>query len=247
LDTSVLNAPAQPKEDQIRPGVHRPKLGDHRVLWFDPKALDLKDPASHGAERVHLLDGTRAQIEDGLARYSQWQSARAHAIESASIPAFVVRLATEAPSIPEAASIPVELIEVEVDANVRGRRFGKLVHGVLQSGGDAAAHGRRWNATPEEVHAADEIARAVLAHPLVAPAPGRKIFREMPVIVKLDDGTIIEGRVDLAWTDAASWTVIDYKTDSSDRGRYKRQLQLYALALRRATGKPARAVLLEIG
>ncbi|MGA3041178.1 MAG: UvrD-helicase domain-containing protein [Bryobacteraceae bacterium] len=246
-DETVLNAPVQPKEEQIRPGVHRPKLGNHRVLWFDPKALDLKDPASHGAEREHLLDGTRAQIEEGLARYSQWRSARAHAIESASIPAFVVRLATEATSIPEAASIPVELIEVEVDAKVRGRRFGKLVHAVLQSGGGAAAHGRRWNATPEEVRAADEIARVVLAHPLVAPVPGREIFREMPVIVKLDDGTIIEGRIDLAWTDAASWTVIDYKTDSADRDRYKRQLQLYALALQRATGKPARGILLEIG
>jgi len=246
-DETVLNAPAQPKEEQVRPGVHRPKLGDHRVLWFDPKALDLKGPASHGAEREHLLDGTRAQIEEGLARYSQWKSARAHVIESASIPTFVVHLATEATSIPEAASIPVELIEVEVDANVRGRRFGKLVHAVLQSGGDAAAHGRRWNATPEEVRAADEIARVVLAHPLVAPVHGREIFREMPVIVKLDDGTIIEGRIDLAWTDAASWTVIDYKTDSADRGHYKRQLQLYALALQRATGKPARGVLLEIG
>src|SRR5439155_21424871 len=117
-------APAQPQEEQIRPGVHRPKLGDHRVLWFDPKALELKDPTSHGAEREHLLDGTRAQIEAGLARYSQWQSGRALAIESASIPTFVVRLASEATSIPEAASILVELIEVEVDANVRGRRFG---------------------------------------------------------------------------------------------------------------------------
>jgi ATP-dependent exoDNAse (exonuclease V) beta subunit len=246
-EQTVLNAPLQPKEEQIRPGVHRPRAGNHQVLWFDPSTLDLKDPVARGAERDHLLDGSRAQIEDGLARYEAWQSARSEAIASGSAPAFTVRVATEAALVPEAASIPVEVVEVEVNLTVRGRRFGKLVHAVLQSGGSAAAHGRRWNATPEEVRAAEEIARVVLVHPLVAPAPGRTIFREMPVTVKLDDGSIIEGRVDLAWTDAASWTVIDYKTDSAGRARYKRQLQLYALALQRATGKPARGVLLEIG
>ena len=141
----------------------------------------------------------------------------------------------------------MEVVEIDFDSTLHGRRFGKLVHAVLQSGGGATAHGRRWNATPDEVRAAEEIARVALTHPLVAAAPGREIFREMPVIAKLDDGAIIEGRVDLAWTDGASWAVIDYKTDSAERGRYKRQLQLYALALQRATGKPARGVLLEIG
>jgi ATP-dependent helicase/nuclease subunit A len=246
-DETVLNAPMQPKEEQIRPGVHRPKVGGHRVHWFDPKVLELRDPPSHGAEREHLLDGTRAQIDEGLAQYAAWRAARSQAIESGSAPTFTVRLASEAALVPEAAAIPVEVVEIGFDSPVHGRRFGKLVHAVLQSGGGAAAHGRRWNATPGEVRAAEEIARVVLRHPLVTPAPGREIFREMPVIVRLDDGAIVEGRVDLAWTDGASWTVIDYKTDSADRGRYKRQLQLYALALQRATGKPARGVLLEVG
>ena len=35
----------------------------------------------------------------------------------------------------------------------------------------------------------------------------------MPVIVRLEDGTIVEDRVDFAWTEGASWTVIDYKTN----------------------------------
>ena len=48
--------------------------------------------------------------------------------------------------------------------------------------------------------------------PLVAPEPGTEIFREMPVIVRLEDGTIVEGRVDFAGTEGASWTFIDYKT-----------------------------------
>ena len=69
----------------------------------------------------------------------------------------------------------------------------------------------------------------------------------MPVIVRLEDGSLVEGRVDLAWHDGEMWTVIDYKTDTAERSRYKRQLQLYGLALQRSTGKPARGVLLEIG
>jgi ATP-dependent exoDNAse (exonuclease V) beta subunit len=246
-EETVLNAPVQAKEDQIRPGVHRPRSGNHRVLWFDPNELELKDPPSQGAEREHLLDGTRAQIDDGLARYAAWRAARSKAIESGSNPTFTVRLATEAVFVQEALTIPVEVVGIDVDSTSHGRRFGRLVHAVLQSGGAAAVHGRRWNATPTEVLAAEEIARVVLKHPLVAPAPGREIFREMPLVVRLKDGAIMEGRVDLAWTDGESWTVIDYKTDSADRARYKRQLQIYALALERATGKPARGVLLEVG
>jgi hypothetical protein len=40
--------------------------------------------------------------------------------------------------------------------------------------------------------------------PLVALERGTGIFREMPVIVRLEDGTIVEGRVDFAWTEGAS-------------------------------------------
>ncbi len=244
---TVLNPPAQPQEEQVRPGLHRPRVGGHDVVWFDPAVLALKDPPSKGAERENLLDGSRAQIEEGLARYREWKARRAAAIAEGSRPRFDVRRATEAGAVTEAASVPVEVVEIDVAPSLRGRRFGKLVHAVLQSGGGAEGHGRRWNATPAEVQAAEEIAQTVLAHPLVAPAEEREIFREMPVVVKLGDGSLVEGRIDLAWTDGNSWTVIDYKTDRADRSRYWRQLQLYGLALQQATGKPARGVILEIG
>ena len=51
--------------------------------------------------------------------------------------------------------------------------------------------------------------------------------------------------IDLAWSDGESWTVIDYKTGRAE-AHYKTQVQLYALALQRATGLPARAILLEL-
>jgi ATP-dependent exoDNAse (exonuclease V) beta subunit len=74
---------------------------------------------------------------------------------------------------------------------------------------------------------------------------GAKRYREMPVMVRLADGTLVDGRVDCAWTDGMSWTVIDYKTDRREK-RNVAQVQLYGLALRKATGLPVRGVVLEI-
>jgi hypothetical protein len=45
------------------------------------------------------------------------------------------------------------------------------------------------------------------------------------------------------------WTVVDFKTDSDvEQGldTYRRQVALYAWAVARATGKPARGVLLRV-
>jgi hypothetical protein len=188
-------------------------------------------------------------METGLARYKTWQLKRNQSIEAARMPRFRVVRATEAGLVGEADFINVEAVRIGVDISLesRGRRFGKLVHAVLQAGGNAAAYGRRFNATPEEIEDAAKIGAALAVHPLIAPAPGRTVYRELPVVSKLADGTVIEGRIDLAWTDGTSWTVIDYKTDSEARETYKRQLQLYALALQRATGKPIRAILVEAG
>jgi len=55
----------------------------------------------------------------------------------------------------------------------------------------------------------------------------------------------VEGRVDLAWTDGKAWTVVDYKTDRREK-RNVAQLQVYGLALQRATGLPVSGVVLEV-
>jgi ATP-dependent exoDNAse (exonuclease V) beta subunit len=64
-------------------------------------------------------------------------------------------------------------------------------------------------------------------------------------MVRLDDGTLVDGRIDFAWSDGASWTVIDYKTDRRER-RNVAQVQIYALALQRATGLPVRGIVFEV-
>ena len=77
-------------------------------------------------------------------------------------------------------------------------------------------------------------------------AAARTCYREMPLLLKLEDGTLVEGRVDLAFRDEAGWVVVEFKTDSADQLRYRRQLQLYAAALRQATGLPVKGVLFEV-
>jgi ATP-dependent exoDNAse (exonuclease V) beta subunit len=225
----------------------RAKDGSNEVYWIDLETLDWSEPQSEPLEKAQRLEGNAWQIAEGRRRYEEWRAMHTASVEAASIPTHHVSRATEAGQVTEAESVPVEVVSVEALAvRPAGRRFGRLLHAVLQSGGASAeVHGRRFDATPEEVRAADAAARVVLAHPLLS-APAQRVFREYPVLVRLENGRLIEGRADLVRDEGATWTVVDYKTDMADKARYRRQLQLYAYALSRATGKPARGVLLEI-
>jgi hypothetical protein len=98
--------------------------------------------------------------------------------------------------------------------------------------------------------------RQALAHPLLRraaeAAQGGRCRREVPLALTLDDGTLVEGVADLAfYEDDASpaWTVVDFKTDRDLAGRlpeYRRQLGAYAAAVARASGQPARAVVVHV-
>jgi ATP-dependent exoDNAse (exonuclease V) beta subunit len=145
-----------------------------------------------------------------------------------------------------------------------GTRFGTLVHALLAdlpigaASPDviarlAAAHGRLLGALPDEIAAARDAAAGVLAHPVLraaaaADADGR-CYRETPVTLRADDGALIEGHVDLAFEDEAGFVVVDFKTDrelDGARERYVAQVQVYAAAIARATGKPARGIVMRI-
>ena len=161
------------------------------------------------------------------------------------------------------------VVEIERAAQrPAGNRFGTLVHAVLASvplaepeGGPAAAravaalNGKVFGATDEEVAAAADVALRVLAHPLLARARAAAqrgdCRREVPVSMRADDGVLIEGVVDVAFREEGVWTVVDYKTDRDlEKGgaveTYRRQVALYAEMITRATGEPARAVLLRV-
>jgi ATP-dependent exoDNAse (exonuclease V) beta subunit len=163
-------------------------------------------------------------------------------------------------------------VQVEISARLDekrpgGRRFGAVVHAMLASidlNADAAAihasaavHQRIFGVAPEEIQAAIVTVESALEHPILrrAAASARKgdIRRETPVVLALDDGSLAEGVLDLAFREESSdfdgWTVVDFKTDqefSNESAHYVAQVRLYAQAVQAATSLPARGVILVL-
>ena len=162
-----------------------------------------------------------------------------------------------------AGSVLVEHTDTPRDARPHGKRFGMLVHAILAEVDLAAdadrvrvvaiAQGRLAKATPAEVDAAADAAIGALAHLLLLRARAADARdacrREVPVLLPLADGSLVEGVVDLCFRDGGAWTVVDFKTDVEvgERGPiYARQVALYAVAIARATGERATGALLSV-
>lgn len=199
------------------------------------------------ADREHLLQGSRADVEEGVARYRAWRATRGTRIDAARAPSLKVQAATEITNLPpEAVAVHVEVIQLKTSGpRPSGRNFGRLVHAILENrGANAAAVGRSLGASRDEIDAAEHAIQVALAHPFLD-SGGATLLYEYPLSIRLDDGTLVEGRADVIRDDGDSLIVIDYKTDT-DRVRAVRQVQLYAYALQLATNKPARAVVFEV-
>jgi len=109
--------------------------------------------------------------------------------------------------------------------------------------------GRLLGATPEELTVAARAAAAALSHPLLRRAAAAEdCRREEPILHRLEDGTLLEGVVDLAFRDASGWTVVDFKTDAqpASQPRYAAQLRLYCAAITAVTQLPTRPALLAV-
>jgi ATP-dependent exoDNAse (exonuclease V) beta subunit len=104
----------------------------------------------------------------------------------------------------------------------------------------AQANARLIDATAEEVDAAATTVRAALQHPLMQRAStAQAVRRETPLQHYLDDGTLIEGVVDLAFQEDTpefqGWTVVDFKTDreiEKAENQYRAQVAAYVDAVR---------------
>ncbi len=260
-DRTVLSRPGEHPgqlEESVRPGLHRPQSGEHQVVWWDPSALRLDVAAGFGLRQEDILAGEpAARAEAGIARYKQWQHDRRQAIESGRLPAFRIVSPTEGiEDAPERRSIYVE------DAFTGGERpggsrFGILVHAILrdldlngaadQIPALARVHARLLGAPREEADAAADAVACAWAHPLLdrARASGQ-CHREMPVHLRLADGRLLEGVMDLAFLEEDRWVVVDFKSDSASAARYERQLQWYLYALWKLTGREARGYLLRV-
>jgi ATP-dependent exoDNAse (exonuclease V) beta subunit len=253
-NATVLNRPPEETEEvSVQPGLHYPKAGDHTVVWFDPAVLALRVAKAEGVENEQVLSGTAEQAVEGLGRYREWKDERARRQEGGAVPRYRVSSAESFGTADEAAHIRVETITLPVAAGrPTGRKFGRVVHDILQhaaSPGEAASladvWGRRHGASEEERAAAAEAARGALEYAARAMPAGAERYRELPVMVRLADGTMVDGRIDLAWRGEGSWTLIDYKTDRREK-RSVAQLQMYGLALERATNLPVRGIVLEV-
>jgi len=272
---SVVGRPPEARLDRepVVPGVHRPEAGEHRVVWWDPSQLALGAQETVGLRQQRLLaadeGGTRAG--ESVAAHRRWLEQRAQVRARAATPAHRVvtpsgedALALDLVAGSAVPTVTIERLAPDGAARPHGTRFGALVHAVLASVPLAAAgdrvtattrlHRRVLGATEAEADAAAVLVGRALAHPILvraaAAAAHGRCRREMPVAIVLD-GVLVEGVVDAAFreTDDGPWVVVDFKTDLQIGGRraeYVRQVELYALAIARATGVAAEGVLLQL-
>jgi ATP-dependent helicase/nuclease subunit A len=272
---SVLERPERARKGagaSVRPGLHEPRAGKHRVVWWDPHVLEVDRPEAVGLRQQRILEADAGEVhaDEGARAHERWQASRAAALERGATPSMAVQTVTalaEARGASGAADVGVQVQEVALDRTERpaGKRFGALVHAALAAvdldadepavRAAARLHGSLLGAPDDEVEATAVAVRAALAHPLLRRAAAcvatGGLRRETPVWLRLEDGTLAEGVVDLAFRedDGAAWTVVDFKTDrelGDRRSLYAAQVRLYVDAVARATSAPARGVLLVV-
>ena len=237
-------------EISVHPGLHG------NVVWWDPSKLRLNVQPKMGLINEHLLTEGDS---DGLRRFHEWRKQRDQTIQQGGRKSFDIVIASEGPAAPSTLAVETQSIPKQPDLP-SGRRFGTLVHAIIRdvdlSASDkairslAASHSRSLGAPPAETEAAATGVAAVLAHPLLQSArQAVRCMRESPVTLPLADGRILEGTIDLAYLDGDTWTIVDFKTDAdvaAKRSHYIRQLQWYAAAFSKITGKSVRAILFAL-
>jgi ATP-dependent helicase/nuclease subunit A len=267
---TVLERPSErDHRDGVMPGAHVAKQGTHKVVWWDPKALELgrEEEAGLRQQRILALDEGGSAAQAGVHAHDAWREARKAIIERGSTPSLHIKTVTASDLTAESteASVTVEASSLADQARPGGRRFGTLVHSAIAAVDLLATRPRvrslvsalaqMAGATTEEKDAAVEAVLAALSHPLLVAAreAGPACHREAPVVLCREDGTLLEGVLDLAFrtTDSGGpmWIVVDYKTDASIEGRlpeYQTQVRSYVRAVAAATGERARGILFRV-
>jgi ATP-dependent exoDNAse (exonuclease V) beta subunit len=204
---SVLNRPngdpARP--DTVAPGLHQVSP-ECSVVWWDPRALDLRAERRRGLRRDDLIkkDVPEEVVQEGLRSYLQWKAWRREAIERGSRPSVLVRTATDHAAaqvalsrlglahdlsslVASGPSDEIRMVLIARDAaRPAGPRYGSLVHAVLavvpleagvrQITEVAALEARIFGATQIERASAAAVVERVLAHELMDRA--RRAARE---------------------------------------------------------------------
>jgi ATP-dependent helicase/nuclease subunit A len=97
------------------------------------------------------------------------------------------------------------------------------------------------------------VVERALVHPLLqrarAAARRGECRRETPLTLRAQDGSLVDGVVDLAFREDGQWIVVDFKTDrelDKELAAYKRQVRVYAAAISAATGQMVSGVLMVV-
>ncbi|HEX2568676.1 MAG TPA: UvrD-helicase domain-containing protein [Polyangia bacterium] len=243
---------------------HDVGLRQQRILEADQSGM-----AAAESERAHAeWQSRRAMaLEQGarpeLRIHTVTEIATGHAPAPAALAASAL---SKDPERAQAADRGVALLATasERQGRPRGKRFGTLVHAVLAAVSLDADEGavlraartqaRLVGAIEEEARAAAQAVGAALRHPVLARArQAERCHREAPVLLQQQEGTVIEGVIDLCFREIADgvarWTVVDFKTDAElgeRRADYELQVSLYVEAVSRASGEAADGVLLLV-
>lgn len=146
--------------------------------------------------------------------------------------------------------------DVERPAWVKGRygsAIGRAVHGIMQSvdlatgaGLEDAVAAQCWaEGITDHADMVRDLARSLLQSDVVRRAAAREHWRESYVATVQEDGTVLEGFVDLLYReDDGRLVVVDYKTDDvpveawpARAAFYAPQLRAYAEIVGRAVGE----------
>ena len=270
---------AVPQGGPVSPGLHRPKSDGPPIVWWDPSRLVL-EVEEHGPLRHQaILEPTKGDsVVASEQDYLNWREERENLIARSAAPTLLVqtvtsraraRVGTTAEDRGSAPAFDVQVVMIERAELNRpgGRRFGALVHAILASidldaGAEAIqasadTNGRILSSTVDEVAAAVVAVGTALQHPILrrakASAATGGIRREVPVAYTSEDGTLIEGVIDLAFYEALpasqGWTVVDFKTDqefNASSEQYLCQVGLYSQAVGIATNSSVRGVIFVI-
>ncbi|MEM7409700.1 MAG: UvrD-helicase domain-containing protein [Myxococcota bacterium] len=250
----------------VAAGALQPRVGGHRVVWWDPKQLDLGVQERVGLRQQAILEVDEGDVAAaGERAHDGWMRARSQRLAAGATPRFETQSVTAASEAlaESAAEVPIDEV-ARAAKRPHGRRFGTLVHAILAVvpltakrkaiERSAGLQGRFIGASPDECRSAARAVENALAHPLMRrAAEADELRRETAVWWPRADGRFGEGVVDLAFREGqgadAAWTVVDFKTDlelGERAPRYAAQVQLYAEAITAATGAPATARLLLV-
>ncbi len=246
-------------DSSVHPGTHHAREGVP-VVWWDPKLLAARGSGSRGLGAHDLLRDT-GLAKASIAAYDTWHERReARTVSAARPPRSVVNPTEKGGPTPPRAEVRWEETSSARHQRPHGKRFGALVHSILESAevGDTedriarlvAVKVRLLGASPDEERAARDATVAALRHPLLKRAsmsPDSR--REAAVMIPLSETETVEGTVDLVFRDNGAWTVVEFKTTAEVdgcRSAYERQVAWYVHGVREATGAQVRGVILLV-